>query len=472
MKKKTSSAKKITRFIDKHIVIPITRVVLKISGLFDKSSHKLEALLAKQTTLLFLSLALSLILFIIVDQKKLVFNDKSAEVFKDQAVEVSYNEERFVLEGVPETADITLIGSKANLYIAKQAISNHNVTIDLNDIKEPGTYEVDLNYNNSKATSIETSINPSKATITVYLKESENRKLSYNVVNTDKLDSTLEVRDVSLNLNQVVISGAGYKLKEVATVEALLDVSKLIPNKDDKKTIEAGKYELDNEDISLVAYDSNGNVVDVEINLPEKITASLTITTSSRNVPLNFVIKEGTSLPFGKAISAVTFSKYSVVAYGSDEVLDKLEQNGIDIAFDASVLSRDYAGTVEIPMPTGVNKLDTNSISVKISVTNSVSLSKYNMTLRINALNVPNGYIAGASSSNDAEVLVKPTCAENICRNLSSADIEAYVDLSSLTGKGAGIYKVPVLIRAKTSNARLATYIASPDTVSIELTKK
>lgn len=472
MKKKTSSTKKITRFIDKHIVIPITRVVLKISGLFDKSSHKLEALLAKQTTLLFLSLGLALILFIIVDQKKLVFNNKSAEVFKEQNVEVSYNEERFVLEGVPETADITLIGSKANLYIAKQAMAKHNVTIDLNDIKEPGTYEVDLNYNNSKATSIETSINPSKATVTVYLKESENRKLSYNVVNMDKLDSTLEVKNVSLNVNQVVISGAGYKLKEVATVEALIDANKLVPNKEDKKTIEAGTYEVDSEDISLVAYDANGNVVDVEINLSEKLKAIIEITTSSRSVPLNFVIKDGTSLPFGKAISAVSFSKYSVVAYGSEEVLDRLEKDGIDIMFDASLLSRDYNGTIEIPMPAGVNKLDTNSITIKVTVTNSVSLSKYNMTLKINALNVPNGYIAGASSSNDAEVLVKPTCADNICKSLNSADIEAYVDLSSLTGKGAGIYKLPVLIKAKTTNARLATYVVSPDTVSIELTKK
>ena len=46
-------------------------------------------------------------------------------------VNVEYNEERFVLEGVPEKVDITLIGSKADLYIAKQSQTKHNVKIDL-----------------------------------------------------------------------------------------------------------------------------------------------------------------------------------------------------------------------------------------------------------------------------------------------------------------------------------------------------
>ena len=63
--------------------------------------------MSKQTTLLFLSLILAIILFVVVDQKLLVFNNSSAEMFKDQKVEVLYNEERFVLEGVPETVDIT-----------------------------------------------------------------------------------------------------------------------------------------------------------------------------------------------------------------------------------------------------------------------------------------------------------------------------------------------------------------------------
>lgn len=460
MKKKDSLFKRMFKSFDKHIVLPITRLILKITGYFDKSSHRFEAILAKQTTLLFLSLILSIALFVVVDQKLIVFNNSSAEVFKDQKVEVLYNEERFVLEGVPESVDITLIGSKADLYFAKQSQTKHNVKIDLTDIKEPGTYKVDLNYDGTQSKTIESSVNPSQATVIVYLKESENRTLSYNVINTDHLENTIDIEKVDLNIDQVVISGARYKLDQVATVEALIDVDKLT-------STEVGTQTL--EDITLKAYDSTGNIVDVEINHSAKITAEVTLSSSSREVPLNLVLKN--DMPFGKAISGYTFTKDTVVAYGSQETLDTLATTGINIEIDASKLESDYTDTLEIPIPTGVKKLDTNSVGITVNVTNSVSSSKYNLTLKIDALNVPTGYTAGAETAQDAEVLVKPTCAENICSALSSADIEAYVDLSSYAKSGPGTYEVPVQIKAKTTNARLSTFTLSPEKVKIKLTK-
>lgn len=459
MKKKDSLFKRIGKSFDKHIVLPITRLILKITKVFDKSSHRFEAILAKQTTLLFLSLLLSIALFVIVDQKIIVFNNSSAEMFKDQKVEVIYNEERFVIEGIPETVDITLIGSKADLYFAKQSQSKHNVKVDLSDIKEPGTYKVDLNYDGTQSKRIESSVNPSTATVIVYLKESENRTLSYNVINKDHLENTIDIDKIDLNVDQVVISGARYKLDQVATVEALIDVDKL-------PSTTVGKQTLD--EITLKAYDSSGNIVDVEINHSEKIKAEVTLSSSSKEVPLNLVLKN--EMPFGKAISGYTFSKDTVMAYGSNEALSNLEKNGISIEFDASKLDSDYSGTVEIPIPSGIKKLDVNSVILNINVTNSVTSTK-NLNLKIVALNVPSGYTAGAESSQDSEVLVKPTCAENICNSLKEADIEAYVDLSEYVKNGPGTYEVPVQIKQKTTNARLSTFTVSPDKVKIKLTK-
>lgn len=461
MKRKDSFLRRFARSFDKHVVLPITRVVLKITKYFDKSSHKLEALLAKQTTLLIISLFMAIALFVVVDQKLMTFNNSSAEMFKDQPVEVLYNEERFVLEGVPENVDITLIGSKADLYIAKQSQSKHNVKIDLNDIKEPGTYKVDLNYDSKQLKTIESSVNPSQATIIVYLKQSENRTLSYNVVNADHLDNTVDIDNVKLNINQVVISGADYKLEQVASVEALIDVDKLASTNPGTQTLE---------DIMLRAYDANGNVVDVEINHSAKITAEVTLSSSSKEVPLNLVIKG--DMPFGKAVSGYKFSQNTVTAYGSSEALENLANTGIDIEIDTSSLSSNYSGSVEIPKSSGVKKLDTNKVDLVVNVTNSVSLSKYNFSAKIEALNVPNGYIAGAESSQDAEVLLKPTCAENICSSLSSADVEAYVDLSEYAKNGPGTYEVPVQIKRKTTNSRLTEFALTPEKVKIKLTKE
>ena len=460
MKKKTSLFAKLAKSFDKHIVLPITRFIFNVSKIFDKSSHRFEAILSKQTTLLFLSLVLAIALFILVDQKLIVFNNSSAEVFKDQKVEVLYNEERFVLEGVPESVDITLIGSKADLYIAKQSASKHSVKIDLTDIKEPGTYKVDLTYDIDSKT-IESSVNPSQATIIAYLKESENRTLSYNVINADHLDNTIDIENVSLNIDQVVISGASYKLETVATVEALIDVDKL-------ESTETGVHTL--EDITLKAYDSNGNIVDVEINHSGKVTADVTISSSSKEVPLNLIIKN--DMPFGKAISSYTFSKDTVLAYGSSETLDTLATNGIDIEIDASNLDKDYSTTVEIPKPSGVKKLDTNRVDLNIAVTNAVSSPNYYLTLKIDPINKPSGYVVGAESSQDSEVLVKPTCSENICKALTAADVEAYVDLADYSKLGPGTYEIPVQIKAKTTNARLSTFVVTPEKVKVKLIKE
>ncbi len=450
------TGQKIAKFFDKHVVVPITKVVLKITNGFDKSSHKLEGFLAKQSTLLFLSLFLSIILFIVVDQKILTLTTSSAKVFKNQKAEVLYNEERFVITGIPETFDITLIGSKADLYIAEQS-SNHNVKLDLTNIKEAGTYKVDVEYDSNGLSSIEYSVNPSQVTIVVYDKESKNQTLSYNIINQDLLDSTLEVSNVELNLDQVVISGADFQLEKVATVQALIDVDNLTK-------VEAGTQTLEN--LPLRAYDKEGNVVDVEINKKENVTAKVTLTSSSREVNLNFVPEN--DVPFGNAISSYSFSQETITVYGSAETLDQLEQNGIDIKVDVSKLTSNYEADVEIPKPVGVKKMSVNKVKVKVEVTQSSD--PITMTLRVDALNTPDGFIANALAVDDAEVLVDVTGAYNVIRSLKESEVQAYVDLSGYTKEGT--YDVPIKIRPTSSNARLVTFVPKKATVKIVLQKK
>ena len=45
-----------------------------------------------------------------------------------------YNEEAYVIEGLPETVDITLIGRSSDIYLAKQYPTNE-VSVDLRDFK-------------------------------------------------------------------------------------------------------------------------------------------------------------------------------------------------------------------------------------------------------------------------------------------------------------------------------------------------
>ena len=171
LKKIIKGIKKIFRgissFIDKYIITPITKFALFIGEKTDKNAGKFERWLNKRNTLVFISLILALCLFFYVDSQSTTLVDSSAEVLRNQAVEATYNKEAYVIEGIPETADVTLIGRTVDLYLAKQ-LSTGKVTVDLSNLKE-GTHKVDLNYDSS-INSVSFSLNPTSITVNVYPK--------------------------------------------------------------------------------------------------------------------------------------------------------------------------------------------------------------------------------------------------------------------------------------------------------------
>ena len=61
--------KSISEFFNKIIVIPISKLIYKISNKFDKNGKIFENFLSKNNTLLFISLAMAILIFVVIDQK-------------------------------------------------------------------------------------------------------------------------------------------------------------------------------------------------------------------------------------------------------------------------------------------------------------------------------------------------------------------------------------------------------------------
>ena len=74
MNKIANFFKKIFNLLDRFIILPITRLVYKISKKFNVPNKKFETWLSKQTTLLFLSLFMAVAIFIVVDRKIINFS--------------------------------------------------------------------------------------------------------------------------------------------------------------------------------------------------------------------------------------------------------------------------------------------------------------------------------------------------------------------------------------------------------------
>ena len=435
------------KIIDKLIILPITKLILKITRRKNENGKKWEALLTKPPVLLFISLFLAIAIFILVDQKMLRFSDSSAEVFKDQQVKAIYNEEAYVVEGLPEKVDITLIGNKADLYIAKQS-SEHSVTVDLSGLK-PGTHKVNIEYNKG-IDGIEYSVNPSVATVIIYDKISTTHKLDYDVINENKMDKKYVVDSVKLSNNEVTIRGAQYKLDEVTSVKALIDASTL-------DTSAIGTQTVD--DVILKAYDKDGNVVDVEF-VPESVSAEVTIASPSKDLTLNFNPKG--NLPFGKAISSYNFSETKVTAYGSNDILKNLE--GIDIDVNVSKISSDTTLDLKIPKPSGVRSLSLSTVKLDLKITD-IDSEPVKFDVSLTGINVGAGLVAQPVDEDNAVVEVEVNGTKSVLETIKAEDITAYVDLK---GKTEGTYELDVKVSGKNP---LAIYEAKRKKVSIKVNK-
>lgn len=439
--------KNVIRLIDQKIVVPITKLIVLITSKFSSSSRFIENWLTKKNTLLFISLFLAITLFIVIDQKILVFTDNTAEVLKNQPVDIIYNEEAYVVEGLPETVDITLIGSKTDLYIAKQS-SSQKVTVDLSGLK-PGTHKVNITYSQN-AGNIEYMVNPSVATVIISQKVSETRTLSVDIINKDKLDSTLTIKNINYDTDKIVIKGSEKTLKKVATVKALINVNDIVSQQVGTTTVK---------DVPLIAYDENGDVVDVEI-VPQKLDVELEIASPSKEVPIKVIPKGEVS--FGLAISSMNVSETKVTVYGDEETLASL--TSIPVEIDVNGLQENKEYKVELSKPVGINSLSVNNVTVTVGL-GEIS-SKDISGVGITPMNLGDNYKAQSVSEAAATVTVNVKGVRNVIDNISSSDIKAYVDLSGLT---EGEHEADVLVEGNDSRV---TYTSKTKKVKIIISKK
>ena len=417
--------KRFFRFIDKKIIVPITKFFVSIGEKLKLSDKPLEKALSKKSSMIILSLVLAVIVFVIIDRQNTTLLEKNAEVLYDIPLSATYNDEEYVVEGLPETVDITLIGTKANLYLAKQ-LPTQDVNVDLSDLK-PGVHKVSLKYKQS-ITSVEYKLDPSEVTVVVSSKKSETRSVESDIVNLNKLDSKLAINNTKLDTDEVIIKGTEDSLSKVSTIKALINVSNMVDPKSGTNTLK---------DIPLIAYDENGAKVDVEM-VPSKVTATIEIESPSKTVPLE--IEPTGNVIFGKAIKNITSSVQKVTIYGSSKVLDNT--NSIKVKIDVNNLKSNKDYTVTIKKPAGIREISEKVVTAKVELDDEVTTELSGVKLGV--VNLGSNYTAQATSENATEVTVILKGVESIIKNITPSDVEAYVDLEGL---GAGDHEVEIKVK-------------------------
>lgn len=438
---------KILKLIDKILITPIMKLLLKINDLFSSNSKTIDRILSNKQSLVVISLLISFLCFFVVDKNASNSVESNAEILYNQSIKVNYNDEAYVIEGLPEKVDVVLMGKKSDIYLAKQ-YPGQEVSVDLRELSA-GTHRVKLKYTNNVNT-IKYKIDPSQVTVIIYDKVSSSREVNAELVHRNNLDSKLDISDITLSKSEVTVKGSSKKLETVAYIKALVDVDNLVEPTVGKATVSNCK---------LVAYDNEGKIVDVEI-LPEVIDATLTITSTSKVVPVK-VVPTG-DIALGYAIGSTSTSVSSITIYGDEENLKSIEY--VPVKVDVTNLSSNKEYTVNLEKPNGVRDMSEKTVKVKINV--SKQEQKEVQNVNIQTINLAEGLKVQALGEENSKINVIVKGSKEALENLDESKITATVDLSEYTSPG--VYEVDVKVTGE--DLRLA-YESKVNKIKLEIKK-
>ena len=440
----------IYRVIDKIIVTPISRLIFNIREYLRSKNIKLDYIFNRPNFMIYVSLILAVVMFLLIDSRVITLVESEAEVITNVPVKVNYNEEAYVVEGIPEAVDIVLIGRKSDIYLAKQ-LGTNNVILDLSDYEaRESAYRVYLSYTKS-IDSIDYKLDPSYVTVTIKDKISVTKDIDYDLINEQYLSEELSVESVELSRSEVVVKGSEDAINDIASVKALIDLS-------NEALTNVGTYTVD--DIRLVAYDAKGEVLDnIEI-VPTTLSATITLDTYSKSVPLQ--VRTTGNLVTGKAIASILINNenaYAITIYGDEEEITDISSVPVTINVDGEGANSTRSYNVTITRPTGVRALSETNAS--ITVTFGDEKQKEVEISNVSSRNLASGYTANIVGTESIVVIVRGV--QSVIDEIEASDINAYVDL---TGYTAGEYdNVPIQI--ENDDPRLNFVVSSQVSVSI-----
>lgn len=446
MKKTNNRFKSIINFFDKCIINPLSKFLVIIGEKIKNILESLDVLWTKKSSIIVISLISALLLFFVVDKKIVVLSESNAEVLYGQKVKALYNEEEYIVEGLPEKVDITLIGKRWDIYLAKQYPSKE-VTVDLKYLK-PGIHKVKFKYE-QVLKGVNYRVDPSEVTVTILNKVSDKRAITSEILNKDKFNSQLFISEVKLSKDSVIIKGSNATLEKVATVKALIDARKLSSSKEGV---------INYNDVKLVAYDSSGKEINVEI-VSSKITATVKLEALSKTVPIKILTKGNLST---KAIKSIIQSDSEVKVYGSSEALSQL--NYLPVEIDVTGLDSNKQYTVNLQKPKGITDISIKTITVDITVDDLATKTIDNIT--INYKNLADDLIVQGSSGESRTISVEVRGTKENLDKIDKATIQAYVDLS---GKAVGLHELDVSV---TGDDPKLSYASKVKKIKVNIYKK
>lgn len=318
----------------------------------------MDKLLRSNWFVVLISFVFALMLYTIVAAPKNMQNADSdtrsqmgQEQWENVEVVTYYDDEKYVVSGVPDTVDVTMHGSPTQLFMAKME-RNFEVYVDLNELSV-GTHTVEFQYR-GLPDGMDATIQPSSVTVTIEERISREFSVEIDYLNEDKLPEGYRASKPIVTPRTVTLYGSERQLDQISVVKGEVDLEG--ETKSVTKSVPIAVYDKEGNELS--GFSLNPNVVDVEIPIvePHKI------------VPIK--INRENRLPEGQRIGSIKTEPETVIVFGEMAEIENLEF--VEISVDLEKLSDEQliTLTVDVPVPEGAEKVEPKQIEIEIELEN------------------------------------------------------------------------------------------------------
>lgn len=296
------------------------------------------------------ALALALFLFFSVraDQDRNSFANvgNSMDIIRDVPIEVYYDDENYVVTGVPETVNMTIKGP-TNLVQTTKLMKDFALKVDLRSMPM-GNHTVQIQHENiSEKISVE--LDP--ATIEIGIEEKITQSFRVDPeMNDQLLAEDYEVVKMEVDPSTISVTGA----KSVVDAISFVKVSVTGEENVEKSFEYKGKVRVLDRDL---------NKLNVVIT-PEDVTVKVDVEAYKKEVPISLKPKGDTK--DGVTINSLVADEKSVTLYGSRKIIDAIDKLDVDV--DVSDISGNGKQSVELTKPKGLIKMSLDTINVNVDV--------------------------------------------------------------------------------------------------------
>lgn len=358
-------------------------------------------------------------------------------------VQVIYNSEIYEISGVPETADVIVMGDMSDITLQKSQV-NSKLTADLSGLTE-GTYTVKLTPTNFISRLSVNVIDAPSITVTIKKKISTRYNLSYEFINTNAMDNIYSLGVPTFDTTEVLIRASKDTIDSIAYVKALIDVS----NVTDTFT----------RDAKIVAYNQSGQMVECDC-FPEYVSSTVVVTSPNKSVPI--IVRPVGNLPDGLAIDKITLDYSTVTLYGTEAVLDEID--GIFIDLDISSISKNTIFSTALTAPSGISKMSVTRVNMEIVV--GPAVSKVIEKVETQFVNNTSAYVFAPVNSSDVYMNILVTGTQANIDSVNATNVVPELDLSGIT---PGTISVPIRV---TGSNKYVTYQLEDGRTEIDIVVK